>query len=330
MIKRTLWLFTGVVTLGLAVSVGMAWSASSRILCPPRKHLQSYHRETLQNPGHFELKIQAFEASGHPCLICEPNTAHKPSTKGSLLRQQLAAEMVPLGTWGEVLGTAVLLHGHSGCKEDHLPIAERLCAAGFRCLLVDLPGHGQSPIQFATFGHKEASLPREVLLGAVQKFGFSPTPAVLFGVSQGGAIALQAARPEPAAWAAVAEVSAFASLDRVIKHKSTGWFGPLGSTFAAAIEQIVYHRAGFHPAQIRPLDAAGELHVPVLIGHGEDDTLVTLEQAEEIFRAIPDPRKDFLLINEAGHSNVFTTSAPIYKTVAKFLLDAIRRPSTTK
>ncbi|MBL9116769.1 MAG: alpha/beta fold hydrolase [Verrucomicrobiaceae bacterium] len=224
----------------------------------------------------------------------------------------------------------MLLHGHSGCKEDHLPVAERLCAAGLRCLLVDLPAHGTSPIKFATFGRIESTIPREVLLGAAQTFGFSPQPAVLFGVSQGGAIALLAAHLDPTMWAAVAEISAFASLDRVIDHKARGVFGPLGSMFAGAINGLVKSRASFHPSEIRPLDVVRALHIPVLVGHGEEDTLVTLDHAEEIFRAAPGPGKDYLLIKKAGHSDVFVTNAPVYKAIAKFLLGAIQRPSISK
>src|SRR5207302_9521229 len=126
--------------------------------------------------------------------------------KGNKLRSQLQAQGLSVPDWGEVKATLILLHGHSGRKEDHLPVAERLCAVGFRCILIDLPGHGDHPAPFATFGFREAALPGEVLREAARRFAFKPEPAGLFGISQGGAIALQSAARPDEEWFAVAEI----------------------------------------------------------------------------------------------------------------------------
>ena len=207
----------------------LTWIASSRLICPPRRILQDYHQDILANAREHGMSIESFAVNGTPCLLCEPLAQPGSAVKGNKLRAEFQAQGLPLSPWGETKATLVLLHGHKGCKEDHLPVAERFCAAGFRCLLVDLPGHGQNPQPFASFGKRESSLPGEVLRAAAGQFHFDPAPAGLFGISQGGAIVLQAAARTDEHWFAVAELSSFAALDQVIAQQARTLFGPLSS-----------------------------------------------------------------------------------------------------
>jgi pimeloyl-ACP methyl ester carboxylesterase len=139
------------------------------------------------------------------------------------------------GNRGAILGILVLVHGHFGRKENHLPVSERFCAIGFRCLLFDVPDHGEHPSPTTTFALNEAMLPRAVLESAAQRSGFDPRPAGLFvALSLGGAIALIAAVQERDAdiHSVVAELSSFAILSQVIEHEARR-FGPLSRPTAA-------------------------------------------------------------------------------------------------
>jgi alpha-beta hydrolase superfamily lysophospholipase len=323
--KRLRRVLISLLVLAITTFGVVTWLASSRLICPPRRTLQDYHHEILASPHERGLRIEAFTVGKAPCLLCEPVAQPGPAVKGNKLRTELKAAGVNLLPWGHIKATLVLLHGHTGCKEDHLPVAERFCAAGFRCLLVDLPGHGQHPEPFASFGVREASLPQEVLETAARQFQFQPAPAALFGISQGGAIVLQAAARDHAPWFAVAELSSFASLDQVVAQQSRGLFGLLAPLATSAVTRLVEQRAGYTPAQVRPLDAAARLSLPVLIGHGEADTFVTPDQARELYVAAPSTKKQFLSIPSAGHSTVLITPAPVYATVSRFLLDALPR-----
>ncbi len=322
-IKHGLWL---VPLLGGFTILGFAWQASRLLVSPKRRPLQDYHQIILKDPAAHGMRLRSF-ATTHPdktltpCLICEPTST--PSLKGQRVRDQLAQRDVRLPRTGTVIGTLVLAHGHSGRKEDHLPVAERLCAAGFRCLLFDVPGHGDHPKPFTTFGLTEARLPKAVLDGAAACFDFSPTQACLFGVSEGGAIILQAAAHNPEAWLAVGELSSFATLSQVIRHEARR-FGPFANLTAVVMQQMVKHRANYDPSQIRPIDAVAVLQtMPVLIGHGDADRFVTPNNAHELFAACPSPRKQFLSIPGASHGRVFVTEAPVYATLCQFFLEAM-------
>lgn len=301
----------------------LTWFASSRLICPPRRVLQGYHQVILANAREHGMRIETFAVNGTPSLLCEPLAQPGSAVKGNKLRSALLAQGLPLAPWGKIKATLVLLHGHKGCKEDHLPVAERFCAAGFRCLLVDLPGHGQNPEPFASFGKRESSLPGEVLRAAATQFQFDPSPAALFGISQGGAIALQAAARTDEQWFAVAELSSFASLDQVIAQQAQMIFGPLSPLANEVVTTLVEQRADYTPSEIRPVNAAAKLTIPVLIGHGDADNFVTPDQAQVLYAAAPSPGKKFLAIAGAGHSNVLVTTAPVYATVSRFFWEAL-------
>jgi pimeloyl-ACP methyl ester carboxylesterase len=314
----------------------LTWVASGRLICPARHPLQDYQREILDHANDHGLVIRRFavatsDGRDTPCLLCEPSPQPGAAVKGNKLRQELMAQGVTIPPWGEVKATLVLLHGHNGRKEDHLAVAERFCAAGFRCILMDLPGHGEHPAKFASFGVNEARLPGEVLKAAAVRFGFPPQPAALFGISQGGAIALQAAACPGESWFAVAELSSFATLDDVIAVQAQQWFGPFRKPAHAMVRWLVQQRAGFQPEKVRPVDAASRLTTQaVLIGHGDSDSFILPEHAKRLFAAVPSPDKQFLTVPGAGHSNVLITPAPVYATVSAFFMNAsvTRAPRT--
>ncbi len=317
------------VLVGCVGFFGFAWYASSRLITPARRPLQDYHVAFLAHPQDHGVRVEPFQvrsSSGFetPCLLCEPLPLPGPAAvKGSKVRSELQARGMTLKPWGTIKATLVLLHGHKGRKEDYLPVAERFCAVGFRCILVDLPGHGDHPAPFATFGHGEAALPSEILREAARHFGFGPAPAGLFGISQGGAISIQAAARPQDGWFAVAELSGFATLQEVIHDQSAQFFGPLRRPAEALVYALVKHRAGFDPAAIRPVDAAARLStMPVLIGHGDADAFIRPHHAKALLNAVPSPRKQFLNVPGAGHNNILITPAQVYATLGRFFLES--------
>lgn len=324
---RRIFLWT--LTLAGAAFLVLCWLASSRLICPSRRLLQDYHQEILSNARAHGMAIQQRTLTdgswnGTPCLICEPLAEPGAAEKGNKLRAELAAQKLSVPPWGQISGTIILLHGHTGRKEDHLAVAERFCAAGFRCISIDLPGHGDHPAPFASFGFREAGLPLGALKEISRALHFDPTPAFLFGISQGGAIALQAAAADPSAWSAVAELSSFAELDGVISNQAARLFGPLRVPARNIVTHLVQWRAGYDPVVVRPVNAAAKLDaIPVLIGHGNEDTFVPPEHVRRLLAVVPSARKQFLEIAGAGHHTVLITAQPVYAALAKFFLEAV-------
>lgn len=308
-----------------AAFIGTAIWGSGKLVHPDRRNLQEYHRETEARPDRFGLKIESYTGPGStPCLLLTPSTSPGEAKKGNQVRDLLSRRGLTVAPWGEVRGTLFLLHGYRGRKEDYFPIAERFCAAGFRCIVIDLPGHGDNPAPTATFGRSEVALVEAVLDDAAARFHFPPQRCGLFGLSQGGAIALQAAAHAGDRWSAIASVSAFASLDQPVRSTANA-ISPLLSKITpfttSACACGVRCRVGFFPSDIRPASAAASIHIPAFIAHGEQDNFIPVTAGEAIFKSLPGPDKTFRRVPGAGHHNVLSTgSHELYADLCAFFL----------
>lgn len=91
-------------------------------------------------------------------------------------------------------GTLFILHGYALNKVALAPWGFFLAEAGYRCVLVDLRGHGRSPSDRIYFGTREADDLRELLTELTRR-GAVTGPVGVLGDSYGAVIALR--------WAAI-------------------------------------------------------------------------------------------------------------------------------
>ena len=317
---------TAITLILVALGIIAVWG-SKATLSPPRRNVEKWHREILSASDLHGLSVSHHSTrQGVPFMLCEPSAA--PNGKKSLaLREELQRRSAPLSPWGEIRGTILLLHGHKGCKEDHLPICERFCAAGFRCICIDLPGHGQHPLPYATFGFTEVSMLKNLWQEFLSDHPEATQPLFLFGVSQGGAIALQAAAHSDWSIHAVASVCSFTSLDQPIDASADYLPSVLSDTkplTTRACAMGIYCRTGFFPSQISPLQAAQQITCPVFICHGKDDSFIPMHSAELLYQAVPHKQKSLHLIPNAGHHNVLSVgSTALYADLCEFFLKTL-------
>ncbi len=319
--------------LGLIVPVvayvAFVWIAAGWLVTPPRKPLQPYHREWIEHAQDHGFRLSSgATAAGVPYLLCEPDAAAGPSERGRTLRRQLSAHGVPVSPFGKVRGTLVILHGRGMRKEDCLLIAERFCAAGFRCLLPDLPAHGENPETRLHFGaaREERELPRQVLASASARFGFPSRPAALWGMSMGGAFAIEAAAERPRQWASLVVVSSFDELKPVIDLEARRMLGGFAPATDLGLACAFYCRGGYSLATMRPVEKAAKLSMPVMIVHGTNDPLIKLERGERLYQAVPHEHKSWLQVAGARHGDVLTTPQPVFCEMAAWLIRSITFP----
>ncbi|MCF7674526.1 MAG: lysophospholipase [Akkermansiaceae bacterium] len=318
---RRLTLLTALATT-LTVCGIVLWSGW-KLASPTRRPLQDYHREYLAHSAAHGLKIEPFTtADGTPCLACTPDPTGHLGERGTKIRNQLATRGFALRSPGQIVGTLVLLHGRNGRKEDYLPIAERFCAAGFRCLIPDLPAHGEHPTATTTYGVREAGLPARVLAEASLKFAFDPQPAGLMGMSMGGSVAVHAAALPDAPWRALVVISSFDSLPAVMTGQATRRAGRLlGPPWAAAAAAVFRLRTGLSVDAIRPDRQAAAIRIPTFIAHGTADSIVPHDSGRSLFDSLPPATtKQWTEVPGADHHNVFITDFPIYADTAAWLL----------
>ncbi len=94
------------------------------------------------------------------------------------------------------VGTVYLVHGYGVELETLFPWAVYLAEAGWRAVLVDLPGHGGSGGREVTFGIREVGMLRE-FREAQERAGGWEGPSVVFGHSMGAALALRWQAEDP-------------------------------------------------------------------------------------------------------------------------------------
>jgi pimeloyl-ACP methyl ester carboxylesterase len=188
----------------------------------------------------------------------------------------------------------------------------------------DLPGHGDSPLPHATFGKQEAQLIEDLLAEAEIEGGFDSQPAFLFGISQGGAVSLLTAARHPDRWAGVVSVATFTSLDEVVQSSAQGLhpaMKPIVPLISFAVTCGTKVRANFSPSEIRPIDAASHLDLPVMIAHGNTDRYIPISHGRRLFEKLPGPRNEFYEVEGAGHGWVLGKDAKrLYPAMCSFML----------
>jgi len=267
-----------------------------RLASPSKRALQAYHQEYLSHPENHGISIRATACLDEkiPTLVVEPTAPF--ASRGTKVREQLQARGIKLISEKElhtntIEHTILLLHGRNGRKEDLLPVAERFCAAGLRCLIIDLPAHGESTIPTVHFGSSEweQDLPFQVLLECSKKYHFSPSKASLWGMSMGGSFANSAlADPE---------------------H---------GSHWNSAI--IVCSLGGASLQDVSPADWVKNSDTPVMIIHGDQDNLISKERGISLFNSYPHSNKRWVEVAGGTHQNILVTPMPLYAEMLEWIL----------
>ena len=296
----------------LAVGAGAGWLTDlgmKRLVVPRQYGTESWMDGITGNPEASGFRMQRFTVTTADrlqlqAMLVEPASTAGTTKRGQVIRAALAAAKVPEPD-SKIRGTLVLLHGFNARKEHMLPFAERMTAAGFRCVIYDSRGHGDSDGGYATFGAREREDLRLVLQATQSQVGGAGLgPLGLLGYSMGGAVAIQS-QPKMPEVKAVASVAAFADFRDVIAAQAARkWLG-LGTPLLPLIRWETRWRAGFDPWDIRPQEAARQLTCPLFLAHGTADALVPVSQIYRLAEAAGPRVREVMEIPEGTHGNVF-------------------------
>ena len=309
----------------LSASVyALAWRPVDDLFSPPRRAPGPTAVEQLREPGRAGLRIQRLDSvDGRvPVLVVTADPRRRPGERGQRLRTQLTDRGIAAAPYGQVVGNIVLLHGLGNRKENMLPIAERFAAAGFRVIVPDLPGHGDSPLRHTEFGHGsfERSLPQRVLDDVTNRLGLPAQPALLWGYSMGGAYAVHAAAEAPGRWHGVVVVSSFDRLDRVVQAHLSRQMGSLAAIYQPSAARLAHWLGSPDMNAVQPVALGARLTLPVMMIHGDQDTTIDQSRGRALFDAIASRDKQWLTVPDAGHRNVLLTAMPVYAQMSAWML----------
>lgn len=186
-------------------------------------------------------------------------------------------------------GTVVLLHGYLQNRNYIVPWAVRLAQAGYRCVVLDLRGHGASTGEHISFGAFESRDISQVLDDLARR-GWNVSQVGVLGVSYGASIALLAAGHNARVKTVVA-FEPFASAERAVPELMRAAFanearGITDAQFAAAhVKEAKI--AGFDWTQADITAALARTRAPVLFIHGEKDAWLSADHSRELARRAP-------------------------------------------
>lgn len=181
------------------------------------------------------------------------------------------------------IATLVMSHGNAGNISHRIEIIRRLQNTGFNVLMFDYRGYGKSegsPSEEGIYKDGAAAYDYAALIP-----GVDPKKIFLWGTSLGGAVAVDVATRRPAAGLI------------------------LESTFSSArdVARTAYPFLPVHLVLRTRLDSfekIRQIRIPVLIIHGDRDSIIPIGLGRKLFEAANDP-KEFFVIAGADHNDVF-------------------------
>ena len=183
----------------------------------------------------------------------------------------------------------LFFHGYRSTAERDGSGGFQLCKKhGWNVLMVDQRGHGESEGKTVTFGIRERYDCLDWVNWAVRRFG-EETPIFLVGVSMGASTVLMASGLDlPEQVKGIWADCGFSSTEEVLRHTIRMRRMPEGPAFLAArLGGKLFGKLDIH--ECSALEAVKNAKVPILIIHGEEDTMVPCEMAHALKEACAAP-----------------------------------------
>lgn len=196
--------------------------------------------------------------------------------------------------------TVLFFHGNGGNLSHRAPLIARMRAElGVGAFIIDYQGYGQSiglPSEKATADDARAAI--QYLHG---RAGVDPQRLVYYGESLGGAVAIQLAVEQPPLGLVVQ--SSFTSVADMAR---------LHYPFISFLLPLTQSRYD-------SLQTIRSVTAPVMLIHGESDSLVPPDNSRRLLEAANEPKRS-LLIPGAGHNDVFVQGGPdLWQALRDFL-----------
>jgi hypothetical protein len=239
---------------------------------------------------YFTCNAHAFDAMDRHYIFFPEQSLHATPEVAGLAYEEVrfpAADGVRLHGWllpGDA-GKPLLLfaHGNAGNISHRIDNLVQFQRLGLTVFIFDYRGYGLSEGQITEEG---SYADMRGALAWLKQRGWKPQQMIYFGRSLGGAVALQLALEEPPAGLVLE--SAFTSI------AGMGWHH----------QPLTYALLGWWALSSRydNLSKIGLIRCPLLIFQGEQDRIVPLKMARQLYARAPQP-KTFYLIPGAGHND---------------------------
>lgn len=187
----------------------------------------------------------------------------------------------------------LFFHGNAGNLADNLEYLSLLHGQGFSIFIFDYRGYGKS--EGEPLEENDLYQDGRGAVSYLEGQGWRHERMIFFGQSLGSAVALQVALERPPA--GLVMESSFSSMKEIVKF----------------ITPLAYYTVGWWGIDL-PFDNMAKIdriNVPLLLIHGDNDTVVPVEMARRLFARAVAP-KWFHSITGGGHCDVFMRDTSAY------------------
>ena len=219
----------------------------------------------------------------------------------------------------------ILFHGYRSNAIRDVNGAHRVCRRNdLNVLTVDQRAHGKSGGKTITFGIKERYDCIDWANYAIERFG-KDTRITIMGVSMGAATVLMAAGTEglPENVRGVAADCSYSDIREVIAlviKRMKLPHAPAWHLVKAGAR--IFGR--FDLEEVITLDLVKKIKIPVMMIHGEKDSIIPVRMSQEMYDACTSEKK-LILVPEADHGmSYFVDNETYEKAMTEFFLSAAK------
>ncbi len=219
-------------------------------------------------------------------------------------------------------GTVVLLHGYGLAQFSMAPWAIRLAEQGWRCVLVDLRGHGKSTGKKIYFGLKETQ-DLSLLMNLLEQTNQLVEPLAVLGESYGGALALRWAGVEPRV-KSVVTIAPFVVLSNAVMNIRRDYVSWMPQFMVKAGVRQLPTVLGVQPDELNTSYVLQRHPVRALFIAGGDDTIMPAKEISGLCELGAAGSK-VLIVPHGTHESVTYFFNDLDTPVAKWLTDCTGR-----
>jgi pimeloyl-ACP methyl ester carboxylesterase len=195
-------------------------------------------------------------------------------------------------------GTVFLLHGYGEAQFSMLPWAYRLAEDGWRSVLVDLRGHGESTGKRVYFTVEETNDMIQ-LLDAMERRKEVTGPVTAVGESYGGVLALRWKTVDPRVGPVVA-IAPYATLSNAVLNIRSEYAGLVPKFMVKAGIKKLPKLLDIQANEFDTTTVLERKPVKALFIAGEDDKIAPVAEVKRV-RALALPGSELVVVPEATH-----------------------------
>lgn len=214
---------------------------------------------------------------------------------------------------------AVLLHGYTGWKEEMYHHAAEYYERGFNVLCPDLRCQGESEGDFIGMGWTDRE---DVMLWINNILAVYPDAKIVIqGESMGASCALMMNGLDlPENIVCLVSDCAYSDSVSMFRKQLKDWFNMPDLGFISSARLWLRLRGGYDLKDASALNEAAKGSVPALFIHGDQDRIVPVNAASELYEAWGAPDKELLIIEGAGHAqSCYKDPSAYYEKIFGFI-----------